>query len=159
MEWADATVWAAALQTEGAANDKKLRDTLLHLHGVQRGFLGIWNNRPPTFPKVDDFTDLPSVHRWARPYYAEAMAFLETVDGSRLQEKLRLPWVEGLEKRMGRSLDSPTLAETVYQVASHSMYHRGQVNRSLRRLGGEPPLVDFIAWVWFGKPTAEWDGR
>ncbi len=46
-----------------------------------------------------------------------------------------------------------------FQVANHSTYHRGQVNRSLRQLGGEPPLVDYIAWVWFGKPKAEWDGR
>jgi hypothetical protein len=26
------------------------------------------------------------------------------------------------------------------------------VNARLREMGGELPLVDFIAWVWFGKP-------
>lgn len=35
-------------------------------------------------------------------------------------------------------------------------YHRGQVNTWLRELGLEPPLVDFIAWVWFGKPAPDW---
>ena len=39
----------------------------------------------------------------------------------------------------------------------HSTYHRGQVNVRLRELGGEPQLVDFIAWVWEGKPRAVWD--
>jgi hypothetical protein len=29
------------------------------------------------------------------------------------------------------------------------------VNARLRELGAEPPLTDFIAWIWFGKPQAE----
>jgi uncharacterized damage-inducible protein DinB len=44
----------------------------------------------------------------------------------------------------------------MFQVTSHSTHHRGQVNARLRALGGEPPLVDYIAWVWFGKPAADW---
>jgi uncharacterized damage-inducible protein DinB len=66
-----------------------------------------------------------------------------------------MPWIAEFEQRSGRRFDKPTLAETIFQVTSHSTYHRGQVNARLRELGGEPPLVDFIAWVWFGKPTAE----
>jgi uncharacterized damage-inducible protein DinB len=38
----------------------------------------------------------------------------------------------------------------------HSTYHRGQVNARLRELGIEPPLTDYIAWIWFGRPEAEW---
>jgi len=41
-------------------------------------------------------------------------------------------------------------------VALHSLYHRGQVNARLREVGGTPPLVDYIAWLWFGRPAAEW---
>jgi hypothetical protein len=33
----------------------------------------------------------------------------------------------------------------------------GQVNVRLRELGCEPPLVDFIAWIWLGQPSADWD--
>jgi uncharacterized damage-inducible protein DinB len=42
------------------------------------------------------------------------------------------------------------------QVASHSTYHRGQINTRFRELGGEPAIVDLIAWVWLGKPKASW---
>ena len=42
------------------------------------------------------------------------------------------------------------------QVALHSTYHRGQINARIRELGGEPPLTDFIAWVWAGKPQPSW---
>ncbi len=159
MEWADATVWAAALGTEGAADDTTLRNDLLHLHGVQQAWLAMRADQSPALPKAEDFPDLPSVKEWARPYYADAMAFLDGVDETRLGRDLPNPWRERLEESFGRSLKDPTLAETIFQVASHSTYHRGQVNRSLRQLGGEPPLVDYIAWVWFGKPKAEWDGR
>lgn len=160
MEWADATVWAAALKTEDAADDTKLRNDLLHLHGVQQAWLAMWTDRPPgpAFPKAEDFPDLVSVQQWARPYYADATAFLYSVDETRLGEDLHIPWTERFEESLDRRAKDPTLAETVFQVASHSTHHRGQVNRSLRQLGGEPPPVDYIAWVWFGKPTTEWDG-
>ncbi len=52
-----------------------------------------------------------------------------------------------------------TLAETVLQITSHTTYHRGQVNMRLRELGAEPPLTDFIAWIWLGRPEAEWEAN
>jgi len=44
----------------------------------------------------------------------------------------------------------------MYQVIIHSTHHRGQVNSRIRELKGEPPLVDFIVWIWLGKPAAAW---
>jgi uncharacterized damage-inducible protein DinB len=38
----------------------------------------------------------------------------------------------------------------------HSAYHRGQVASQLRELGGEPPLTDFVAWIWLDRPPADW---
>jgi uncharacterized damage-inducible protein DinB len=67
-----------------------------------------------------------------------------------------MPWIEMFEKRLGRKAETPTFYETLLQVSMHSTYHRGQVNTRLRELGAEPPLTDFIAWVWLGKPAAEW---
>ena len=26
----------------------------------------------------------------------------------------------------------------------------------LRELGGEPPLTDFVAWIWLDRPPADW---
>ena len=45
------------------------------------------------------------------------------------------------------------------QIPLHSLYHRGQVNARLREVGGEPPTVDYIAWMWLGRPAAEWETR
>ena len=50
--------------------------------------------------------------------------------------------------RRHAALTHPTSAETAPHVAMHTTHHRGQVNARLRELGAEPPLVDYIAWLW-----------
>ena len=155
MEWADAAVWRAALAHPPAAHDARLRDLLLHLHAVQRAFLHVWMARPVALPEADAFADIGEVHAWSLPYYAELTEYLATLDDASLARPIEMPWIAGFEERTGRRFDKPTLAETIFQVTSHSTYHRGQVNMRLREIGGEPPLVDFIAWIWFGKPAAE----
>ena len=156
MEWADATVWRAALAHPPAARDTRLRDLLLHLHNVQRAFLHIWTKQPLDWPTTEDFPDIASVQRWSHPAYAASRQFLDALDPAALGVPLVMPWAAELAKSLGREPGEPTLGETIFQVTSHSTYHRGQVNARLRELGGEPPLVDFIAWVWFDKPAPLW---
>jgi uncharacterized damage-inducible protein DinB len=156
MQWADATVWRAVLAHPAAARDERLRNLLLHLHAVQRAFLHVWTSRPVSLPTPDTFADIASVQAWSHPYYAELANFLAGLDQASLTRPVEMPWLAEFEQRVGRRFDKPTLAETMFQVTSHSTYHRGQVNMRLREIGGEPPLVDFIAWVWFGKPAPEW---
>jgi uncharacterized damage-inducible protein DinB len=68
-----------------------------------------------------------------------------------------MPWVAQYEKQLGMKFEVATVGETAFQVVSHSTHHRAQANARLRAVGGEPPLVDFIAWIWFGRPAAPWD--
>ena len=156
MEWADAKVWQAVPASNGTAIDEPLRDRLLHIHVVQRAFLQVWTDHPVELPETSEFPGLSVLESWARPYYGEVRRFLETVDGTQLSQPLTVPWVKQFERQLGRNFETPMLADTLFQVTSHSTYHRGQVNTRLRELGVEPPLVDYIAWVWFGKPAAEW---
>ncbi len=62
-----------------------------------------------------------------------------------------------MERRIGKKVVPATLEETMTQVASHSTYHSGQINTRFRELGGNPAMVDFIAWVWLGKSNMGWD--
>ncbi len=154
MEWADATVWRALLDNQVCRSDPKLKDYLYHLHLVQWAFLRVWRGRPAdAYPKFDE---LPPLMDWARAYYGEVFGHLETFSDEGILEPAPIPWAKMVEKRIGRAPDVASLAETILQVALHSTYHRGQVNARLRQLGAEPPLVDFIAWVWLGRPPAEW---
>jgi uncharacterized damage-inducible protein DinB len=156
MEWADASVWRALLAHPAAFQDTRLRDLLLHLHGVQRGFLAVWTARPLE-PRLAEVTwDPASAQSAVRSYYADLYAAIDSFDAATLERPIVMPGLEPYEQKLGRRFDAPTLAETMLQVATHSTYHRGQVNAHLRDAGGEPPLVDYIAWIWFGRPAPEW---
>lgn len=157
MEWADAEVWRAVLAHEPAGHDKRLRDLLTHLHVVQRVFLMAWQKQPfspsggqPQLATAADLRD------WARPYYADVNAFLDGIDEAALKGEVVMPFVKLMEGKFGRTFQPTTVGDTIFQVTSHSTYHRGQVNARLREVGGHPPLVDYIAWIWFGRPAPNW---
>jgi uncharacterized damage-inducible protein DinB len=157
MEWADARVWAAVSQAQPA--DARLQQLLTHIHTVQRAFLTVWSggdvNR--VLEHANALLTLPDVLAWARTYYPEAHAFVGALGDDRLGEPIAMPWAAQIESYLGRPPAITTVAETCFQVTSHTTYHRGQVNARLRELGGEPPLVDYIAWLWAGRPPAEWN--
>jgi uncharacterized damage-inducible protein DinB len=159
MEWADACVWRALLPHRVAVQDTRLRDLLLHLHGVQRAFLAVWTARPVNAAVAEATGDLVQAQAAVRSYYNDLSAAVASFDETTLRQRIVMPGLEPYEQRMGRRFDAPTLAETILQVVSHSTYHRGQVNARLREVGGEPPLVDYIAWIWFGRPAPEWTPR
>lgn len=156
--WADAKIWETVPDASGPAPDDRLRMLLLHIHTVQRAFLHVWRNEPVIFRDASEFATMADLRAWALPYYAEAHAFLSQLDAARLGDPLSLPWVRHFEQRLGRGLTTPTLGDTIFQVFSHSTHHRAQVSTRLRELGIEPPLTDYIGWVWFGKPDAELTG-
>lgn len=156
MEWADAKVWAAVLAHKEAAEDDSLKERLCHIHMVQRGFLKVWRGAEVRPVGGKSFPDLRAVMAWARDNYAEFNEYTSGLDGMDIERPIVMPWIEMFEARLGRKADSPSFHETLLQVAMHSAYHRGQVSTRVRELGGEPPLTDFIAWVWSGKPEPEW---
>lgn len=155
MEWADAAVWASVLASEGGREDTKIREYLHHLHVVQRAFLRAWRGEPRETP-YPDFDDAPSLMSWGRTYYGEAFAHLKTLNDEQTAEPLPVPWASMVERMLGHAPETTTVGETVLQVALHTLYHRGQINARLREVGGEPPLVDYIAWVWLGRPAPNW---
>ena len=156
MHWADARVWEAALRCEPARNDAALRDNLLHLHGVQRGFLDAWTNQPFNFRINYEDTSLEREYIAVRGYYEPARAFLASLNADDLSRPLIVPWKTWAERALGRPVADTSLSETVLQVFMHSTHHRAQANTRLRALGAAPPLVDYIAWLWLGRPQAAW---
>jgi uncharacterized damage-inducible protein DinB len=156
-EWADALVWTAVLALPAEAQqDEFLRTKLHHLHGVQLGFLNVWRGRRERPAGLESFPDSTALGRWAREFHRDLAEHLIGLDPAALGSTVNVPWVQWVEERIGRPPADTTLAETMIQTASHSMYHRGQVNTRIRELGGTPPLVDYIAWIWMGRPPASW---
>jgi uncharacterized damage-inducible protein DinB len=156
MEWADAEIWRVLSATPAATADKKLMDVVRHLHAVQRAFFLMWTSTPTDGEKLYAERDPDELREWARTFYREAESFLANTETATLTEIVVMPWLQHFAERLGRPLQAPTLADTLVQLPAHSTYHRGQINARLREVGGEPPLVDYIAWVWFGRPEPHW---
>jgi uncharacterized damage-inducible protein DinB len=155
MEWADATVWKSVLAWPPAGSDPRIRDCLIHWHGVQWAYLQIWRDESPELPEASSFEDLAAVRAWAREYYRQRAELGDWLNEAALERPVHFPWAEQLADRFGGPAPA-TLADTILQITSHTTYHRGQVNMRLRELEAEPPLTDFIVWVWMGKPEADW---
>jgi uncharacterized damage-inducible protein DinB len=148
LEWADAKVWSVAIQTKEASSDKSLCDTLFHVHQTQRAYLNMWMDKPQQILNAEDFDNLVSLFEWAHPYYAEVRRFLDAANSSPVDRPVPELFRQRMEQHLGRVVKI-TLGETAH--------HRGQLNTRLRELTGEPPLVDYIAWVWQGRPVADWN--
>jgi uncharacterized damage-inducible protein DinB len=148
MEWADATVWSAVQP------DADLAGRLHHIQMTQRFFLKLWREEPIDYGEITGPATAAEVLAASRKYYEDIHPFLERVTEAELQRKLDIPWAEHFAR--DGVLLAVTMAETMFQVTSHSTYHRGQVNARLRAIGVTPPNVDYIAWLWSGRPAAEW---
>lgn len=158
MKWADAVVWRAALGNPAVESDAFMRERFWHVHMVQRAFLSVWRGTALDRRDAASFASLADIARWGAEGHDEIQKQVAAVDDAALDRITILPWAARLTARFGREPVPTTLRDTMLQVPMHSTYHRGQLNARLRELGGEPPLTDYIAWVWTGKPAADWPG-
>jgi uncharacterized damage-inducible protein DinB len=155
MYWADATVWETILNNSDVQKNDKLKKIIYHYHITQYAFYYIWNSLPMEFPRFKDFKSIVEISNWASDYPDLARTFISTITEEDLNKVVHIPWAERLVETLGKKPADSTLAEQMLQVTAHSSYHRGQVNSQIRESGGEPPLVDFIAWVWLDKPKVQ----
>jgi uncharacterized damage-inducible protein DinB len=149
--WADAEHFLAIGAHPAARNDKAIRVRLHHVAIVQRAFLWAVGDRQDAFEftKPEDFASLEALTRYAREHHDRLAPFIATVSDARLAESIAIPWFK----------DPPlslTVAEALTQGAMHSHYHRGQNASRLWEVGGEPPMTDYIVWLWKGRPEAGW---
>ena len=155
MEWADALTWRAARAVPAAPTDGRLKYLLHHMHLVQEVYLQAWRGDPFKLTELTAFSDLAAIEAWAAPYYRQVAEYAMVLDESKFSQPVEFSWSQLIADRYGKVVPA-TLAESAWQVFSHTTYHRGQVAVRIRELGGEPPLVDFLVWVWSGKPAPEW---
>ncbi len=150
QEWADAEHWRGFEAYPTSLEDKAIRERLLHIHQVQRGFL--WVTGPRTagfeFKRIEDFPSMSDLKKYAQQGLQEMRELLKNTDETRMEELIEVPWFKPPAKIRVR--------QALTQAAMHSHYHRGQNATRLRELGGVPPMTDFIVWLKNGQPAAQW---
>ena len=156
MNWADARIWESVLDSSAGASDDYVLDTLMHIQVTQHSFLNVWLERPFIRWKREEFDSPTKQSEWGASFYPEALKYLDSISDEDLADSAVLPWAKYFERTLGREAAETTLLDTLHQLTSHSMHHRGQVARRLRVLEEVPPLTDYIVWVWMGRPAPEW---
>ena len=158
MAWADALVWAEVLRVPKAEDDQRLTELLHHVHMVQHVYLQIFRGERVEMRALDEFDSHGAIADWGRSCHAGLKEYASRLDADALDREIAIPWADQRVVHYGRARPT-TVRQGLLQLASHSAYHRGQINTRIRTLGGEPPLTDFVVWVWLGRPEAEWPGR
>ena len=155
MEWADAQCWRAVRGLPQVKSDERLKYLFHHVHLVQWVYLQAWRGDPFVVTELSSYPDLAAVESWARPYYPGVAGFAHRVDEAAFDQPVDFPWSQLIADKFG-TVRPATLSESAWQVLSHTTYHRGQIATRIRDIGGEPPVMDFLVWVWGGKPAPEW---
>lgn len=147
MAWAD----GVALHVWGKADPdhEELRQRWDHLAGVQEGFLKVlrgeathWDPNKP-LPGFDD------LQAWTRRNHEGLAAFTGALSTEGLAREVRVPWFP----------EPPcviTVAEALTQVVMHTQHHRAQMMTRLAQLGHKAINVDYIIWLWKGRPEPRW---
>jgi uncharacterized damage-inducible protein DinB len=154
MAWADLMVWEAVVSAPQSASDAKIADTLHHLHLVQSLFLQAWQGGAFAVRERGEFATLDEIAGWGREVRRGVQEFVDAVTADQLAQELRMPWAAYFEQQAKQPAGIHSLGESVLQVVLHTQHHRGQVCARLRELGVVPPTVDFIVWLWSGRPAA-----
>lgn len=160
MAWADGQFFKA--WSQGPREDEELRERWSHVLGTATFFSEIlrddhhlpWDKiksgevRPPWLDQpLGSFDELRTLTKASHESWAGTLAGW---DDAALARQVRIPWFP----------DPPCViraSEAVLQAVLHTQHHRGQCMTRLRDKGGENSNVDYIIWLWKGRPAAGWD--
>jgi uncharacterized damage-inducible protein DinB len=147
-EWANAVFFHAWAKSP-ARDNEEMRRRVGHVVGVQDGFLAVLRDevvgRPPDGPPPT----YEALLTRAIQSHSGLRTFAAALEPQALARTVKIPWFP----------DPPciiTVAEALVQVAMHTQHHRGQLMTRLKDFGGEPKNVDWIIWLWKGRPEGRW---
>jgi uncharacterized damage-inducible protein DinB len=157
-EWADAVVFASIRSWPEAGLDELLLSRMRHNHLVQKVFLDVIERRPFD-PEETRALGMAALEQFTRNVHRGFAVYHDLLAPEALDVPVELPWSRMIGEKLGFEVHVTTLGDLLVQVFVHTAYHRGQVNARLRELCLDPPMTDFIAWAWAGKPAAVWQGE
>jgi uncharacterized damage-inducible protein DinB len=146
--WADAEFLRAWADSPAREHDE-LRERVRHVQAIQRAFPSMLAGGPPVWPAAGPPPGFAELAAESRALHAHLHAFAAGLSEADLARAVRLPHFP----------DPPcvvTVGEGLVQMAMHTQHHRGQLMTRLRELGGRPRNVDWVIWLWQGRPAPVW---
>jgi uncharacterized damage-inducible protein DinB len=117
-----------------------VRDTLVHIMGVEWLWLERWNGRMPTeLLASEKFPDLASIRQRGAEIGSNVLGFTARIEAQDLGR------VHNIRTTKGEPYSHP-LWQMMQHLVNHGTYHRGQVTTMLRQLRAKPLATDLIAF-------------
>ena len=145
--YANATLLAAVVQSTAASADAEIAELLHHVLIANRFWASsIIGNEFVAGEEVSSSRALRSLADGFRAVQALEEGWLGQATAADLARHVAGPLVPG-----GRC----TVAQGITHVCLHSLGHRSQCARLLRRQGVTLPMTDYITWI-IERPAAHW---
>ena len=150
QEWADSQFFKRWKDFEKAHDDQQILKLTDHFVKVQTFFLHILQSRDPDRSKWEAPLRLfPELITTARDNHAQLRKVVSSLKTEDLSPSIQVPFFPG-EFR-------PTIHEILMQIVMHTQHHRAQVLQQLATYTKKSIIIDWISWVFHGKPHAAWD--
>jgi uncharacterized damage-inducible protein DinB len=142
--WADDEIWNAVTATPAALVDTTLLERFHHLHLVQHAFVHLVRGETVD-ARQGRGLDPDALREWGRAGAVTLFELARLIPDAELDEHIQIPWFRDPPIEISRG-------EALVQACLHTIHHRAQNATRLRELGGDPPNVDYIYWIWKGRP-------
>lgn len=142
-DWARRQVHAVARKLSAVALDQpfemglgSLRKTLVHIHDAERWWLANWAGQQAAFPRAEESSldALDQLFDQTASRREDLLFSMSPADLTRMVEARPRP---GVVRRF-------PIGVTMLQLCCHGTHHRAQALNMLRRLGVEPPVLDYV---------------
>jgi uncharacterized damage-inducible protein DinB len=134
---------SAALSEEQFTRDlgssfRSVRDTLVHICGVEWLWLERWHGRSPNALRgTAEFPNHETLRRHWDEVERNLLDYVASLTPEDIQRIIQHKTTQGIEQ-------AAPLWQMLQQVVNHGTYHRGQVTTMLRQLGAKPISTDLI---------------
>lgn len=149
LAWADAVAFHAVAKVPAALEASDVLERLDHAATVGL-FFGQLLRAEPLGPPPEGAPAFEVIRAKAKAAAEGLYAWVEGASEADLARQLTVPWFP----------DPPcvvTAAQALTQALMHAQHHRGQTMTRLKQLGGRSVNVDYIVWLWKGRPEPRWE--
>jgi uncharacterized damage-inducible protein DinB len=139
------------LQAPGGAGRRSVRDTLLHLIRVQKGWQSWWNGSLPAEEAYGlwldpaDFPDVAALRAEWEAVERDTQAFVSGLTEADLERIYEFTLPNGTVLRL-------PLQGMMLHIANHGTQHRSEVAAMLTAFGHSPGDLDLLFYIWPREP-------
>jgi uncharacterized damage-inducible protein DinB len=149
QEWADAVFLRIWEKTPSALEDSEMLERWQHVVAVQKAFYDLLKSNDSKLPQADLAAPYSELKEQSKTNHIQLKTLVSDLSDTKLDQKIEIGWLPEHPVVL-------TQMEALMQILLHTQHHRAQNMTRLKTLGGRRIVIDWITWIWKGKPEAQW---